>query len=81
MNDTVVHGLYDETSAPHIISVGFAGVRSEVLLHALEDKGYLCIRRVLRAHQTILLGQRSAERNRCGARIFGCDDPLQYVRD
>ena len=30
---------YDETSAPHIISVGFAGIRSEVLLHTLEDKG------------------------------------------
>ena len=37
--DTAIHGLYDETSAPHIISVGFAGIRSEVLLHALEDKG------------------------------------------
>ena len=37
--DTTIHGLYDETSAPHIISVGFAGIRSEVLLHALEDKG------------------------------------------
>lgn len=37
--DTAVHGLYDETSAPHIISVGFAGIRSEVLLHALEEKG------------------------------------------
>ena len=36
---TVVHGRTDETSAPHIISVGFAGIRSEVLLHALEDKG------------------------------------------
>lgn len=37
--DTTIHGLYDETSAPHIISVGFAGVRSEVLLHALEERG------------------------------------------
>lgn len=36
---TTVHGLTDEKSAPHIISVGIAGVRSEVLLHALEDKG------------------------------------------
>ncbi|MFQ8702989.1 MAG: cysteine desulfurase family protein [Eisenbergiella sp.] len=26
-------------SAPHVLSVSFAGVRSEVLLHALEDKG------------------------------------------
>lgn len=36
---TVVHGRTDEMSAPHIISVGFAGIRSEVLLHTLEDKG------------------------------------------
>lgn len=36
---TVVHGRTDETSTPHIISVGFAGIRSEVLLHTLEDKG------------------------------------------
>ena len=39
IEDTAIHGLYDETSAPHIISVGFAGIRSEVLLHALEEKG------------------------------------------
>ncbi len=39
IRETTVHGLYDETSAPHIISVGFAGIRSEVLLHALEEKG------------------------------------------
>ena len=26
-------------TAPHVISVSFAGVRSEVLLHALEEKG------------------------------------------
>ena len=37
-----VNGLPDgsiEGTAPHIVSVSFAGVRSEVLLHALEDKG------------------------------------------
>lgn len=39
LEDTTVHGVTDENSAPHIISVGIAGVRSEVLLHALEDKG------------------------------------------
>ncbi|HJD41419.1 MAG TPA: cysteine desulfurase [Candidatus Mediterraneibacter quadrami] len=39
---TKVHGFTDENSAPHIVSVGFAGVRSEVLLHALEDKG-ICV--------------------------------------
>nr|WP_300825612.1 cysteine desulfurase family protein [uncultured Schaedlerella sp.] len=37
--NTTIHGLTDENSAPHIISMGFAGVRSEVLLHALEEKG------------------------------------------
>lgn len=36
---TKIHGLTDEQSAPHIVSVGFAGIRSEVLLHTLEDKG------------------------------------------
>lgn len=30
-------GLYD--TAPHIVSVSIAGIRSEVVLHALEDKG------------------------------------------
>lgn len=39
IENTTIHGLYDETSAPHIISVGFAGIRSEVLLHSLEEKG------------------------------------------
>ena len=36
---TKVHGLCDERSAPHIISVGIAGIRSEVLLHTLEERG------------------------------------------
>lgn len=34
-----VHGLTDERSAPHIVSVGIAGIRSEVLLHTLEERG------------------------------------------
>ncbi len=37
--DTKVNGLTNEFSAPHIISFSVAGVRSEVLLHSLEDKG------------------------------------------
>ena len=36
---TTINGYEDERSAPHIVSVSFEGVRSEVLLHALEDKG------------------------------------------
>ena len=39
IENITIHGRTDETSAPHIISVGFAGIRSEVLLHTLEDKG------------------------------------------
>ncbi len=37
--DAQVNGLTNEFSAPHIISFSVAGVRSEVLLHSLEDKG------------------------------------------
>lgn len=34
-----VNGLTGRDSAPHIVSASFAGVRAEVLLHALEEKG------------------------------------------
>ncbi len=40
MQGIVVNGNTDELSAPHIISVSFKGIpKSEVLLHALEEKG------------------------------------------
>ena len=44
LDQVKVNGLlpdapYGEGTAAHIVSVSFAGVRSEVLLHALEDKG------------------------------------------
>lgn len=39
MEDVVVNGPDVTMGAPHIVSVSFRGVRSEVLLHALEDKG------------------------------------------
>lgn len=39
MDDVVVNGCLDEAGAPHVVSVSFKGVRSEVILHALEDKG------------------------------------------
>lgn len=39
MDHIIINGLCDEQSAPHIISVGFQGIRSEVLLHTLEDSG------------------------------------------
>lgn len=33
-----INGPQDETGAPHIVSASIAGIRSEVLLHALEEK-------------------------------------------
>ncbi len=37
LDNVVVHGMEGEESAPQIVSVAFVGVRSEVLLHTLED--------------------------------------------
>lgn len=34
-----VNGLTGKDSAPHVVSVSIAGIRSEVMLHALEDRG------------------------------------------
>ncbi len=39
VNGLLPDGSYGEGTAPHVVSVSFAGVRSEVLLHALEDEG------------------------------------------
>ncbi|MGI6188395.1 MAG: cysteine desulfurase [Clostridiales bacterium] len=37
--DMVINGPAPEKGAPHILNVSFPGIRGEVLLHALEDKG------------------------------------------
>ena len=37
-----VNGCPGREGAPHVVSISFRGVRSEVLLHALEDKG-ICV--------------------------------------
>lgn len=42
MEDVTVNGIPEEgieATAPHVLSASFLGVRSEVLLHALEEKG------------------------------------------
>ena len=39
LDDVKVNGRTGRDSAPHIVSVSFRDVRSEVLLHALEEKG------------------------------------------
>lgn len=35
----VIHGMPVHEGAPHIVNASFPGIRSEVMLHALEDKG------------------------------------------
>lgn len=37
-----INGCLGREGAPHVVSISFRGVRSEVLLHALEDKG-VCV--------------------------------------
>lgn len=39
IDDIIINGQELHVGAPHILSISVMGVRSEVLLHALEDKG------------------------------------------
>lgn len=39
IDDVIVNGHPDRMGAPHVVSVSIRGIRSEVLLHALEEKG------------------------------------------
>lgn len=39
LDGVTVNGAEGEKGAPHIVSVSFEGVRAEVLLHALEERG------------------------------------------
>lgn len=39
LEGVVIHGMPVRQGAPHIVNASFPGIRSEVLLHALEDKG------------------------------------------
>ena len=39
MDGVRINGAKDEEAAPHIVSASISGVRAEVLLHSLEDKG------------------------------------------
>lgn len=59
--DVRINGRTDEESAPHILSASFSGVRSEVLLHALEDKGiYVSSGSACSAHKGTEVGTLSA---------------------
>lgn len=39
MPDVIIHGMPWAEGAPHIVNASFLGVRSEVLLHTLEERG------------------------------------------
>ena len=39
LEDVKVNGMTGKDSAPHVVSVSIGGIRSEVMLHALEDRG------------------------------------------
>ncbi len=39
LDDVCINGRTDRMCAPHIVNASFVGVKSEVLLHALEDRG------------------------------------------
>ncbi|MDO4489568.1 MAG: cysteine desulfurase family protein [Lachnospiraceae bacterium] len=39
LEDVVIHGQSEEEGAPYIVNASFLGIRSEVLLHTLEDRG------------------------------------------
>ena len=39
MDGVVINSPENEFSAPHIINISFTGIRSEVMLHALEERG------------------------------------------
>lgn len=67
---TVINSKKGEASAPQIVSASFEGVRSEVLLHALEDKGIyvssrFCVFLKPSGHQRNLKG------DRCGPEASG----------
>lgn len=42
IGDVQINGCPGREGAPHVVSISFRGIRSEVLLHALEDKG-ICV--------------------------------------
>ena len=50
LEDVLVNSIKGRAGAPQIVSASFRGVRAEVLLHALEDKGIYMYHQVLPAH-------------------------------
>lgn len=60
LDDVILHGTPLREGAPHIVNASFLGIRSEVLLHALEDRGiYLSAGSACSTHKRAKGGSRS----------------------
>ena len=91
LDGTVVNSKKGRESAPQIVSVSFEGVRSEVLLHALEEKGiYVSSGSACSAHHPGISGtlkgigvhQRLLESTvRFSFGMFNTKDEIDYCMD
>ena len=87
--DVVLNGCPGREGAPHIVSVSFRGIRSEVLLHALEEQGiYVSAGSACAAHKpqpSATLKAIGVERELLGATIrfslsgFTTDEEIAYT--
>lgn len=74
-----VNGHKDHSNAPHIVSVSVSGVRSEVLLHALEDREiYVSARKRMFFQQAG--GQQDFAVDRIETRVVGVYGTVQFFR-
>lgn len=82
-----INGYLDERSAPHIVSVNFDGIRSEVLLHALEEheiyvsSGSACSSNKKTASATMEAIGRHGERAEGTIRFSFCKDTTKEQLD
>jgi cysteine desulfurase len=86
--DVILNGMSPEEGAPHILSVSFMGIRSEVLLHTLEDRGiYVSAGSACSSHKrkpssTLSAMGMSKEQIECTVRIsFSDENTEQEVED
>lgn len=69
MDGVVLHGMPVRQGAPHIVNASFLGIRSEVLLHALEDRGiYVSAGSACSTHKRAKGGSRSSTLSAMGVK-------------
>lgn len=89
IDDVICNGCPGREGAPHVVSVSFRGVRSEVLLHALEERGiYVSAGSACSAHKpqpSATLRAIGVEKNLLGSTIrfslsgFTTDEEIAYT--